>query len=187
MPDLDTAATGFLHGLASPVLDTVMRTLTDLGSLIVIGPLLVVLLVGLALDGRRHEGIFLAVAMAGSVVLNEAAKALFQRARPQLEWAQAPPDFSFPSGHAMNSLVFYGAIALIVWTIRGRQAGLTAIVAAVALATLIGVSRIYLGYHYLTDVVGGLLAGGVWLAIVARAFGEPVDLSAAAPSVRTGR
>jgi undecaprenyl-diphosphatase len=187
VPDVDAAATGFLHGLSSPVLDTLMQTLTDLGSLIVIGPLLVVLLVGLSLTGWRHEGLFLAVAIAGSVVLNEAAKQLFKRPRPQLDWAQPLPDFSFPSGHTMNSLVFYGAIAVIVWTIRGRPAGLTAIVVAVVLAMLIGVSRIYLGYHYLTDVLGGLLAGAVWLAIVARAFGEPVGLNAEASSARSGR
>ena len=97
-------------------------------------------------------------------------KLFFERPRHQLDWAQVLPDYSFPSGHTMNAVVFYVALALILWSVFGRRIGLIALVIAVALALGVGVSRIYLGYHYLTDVVGGLLAGIAWLLVVGAAF-----------------
>jgi membrane-associated phospholipid phosphatase len=80
------------------------------------------------------------------------------------------PDYSFPSGHTMNGVVFYVALAVIAWSIFGRRVGIASIVMASVLAFGIGVSRIYLGFHYLTDVVGGILAGNAWLLIVGAAF-----------------
>lgn len=164
---LDTVATPLLHGLANPTLDEVMSALTDLGSTIIVVPVLVAAIAWLLWQGYRRHAVFLAVAVVGSFVLNETLKLIFHRPRPQLAWATIVPEYSFPSGHAMNSLVVYGALAVIVWAIAGRRAGVIAAFVAVALAVLIGISRIYLGYHYLTDVVGGLLAGALWLALVA--------------------
>lgn len=168
---LDALATPFLHGLSNPTLNTVMGTFTALGSLLVVGPLLVVA-VGL-LSWRRHlrEALFLAISMAGSLLLSQLLKLIIHRPRPQLAWAPVQPEYSFPSGHAMNSLVFYVAIALIVWVLWGRRYGLISTALAIALALLIGTSRIYLGYHYFTDVVGGFLAGAAWLLVVSAALG----------------
>jgi undecaprenyl-diphosphatase len=168
---LDTLATPLLHGLSNPNLDAVMRGITQLGSAIVVGPLLVVALVLLLWRRRRREALFLAVLLIGSLILNESLKLIFRRPRPQLAWAQVQPEYSFPSGHAMNSLVFYVGLALVIWAVWGRRAGLIAVAVAVGLAFLIGLSRIYLGYHYFTDVVGGFLAGAAWLLIVVAAFG----------------
>jgi membrane-associated phospholipid phosphatase len=70
----------------------------------------------------------------------------------------------------MNAIIFYVALALIVWSVSGRRIGLLVLVLAVVVALGVGVSRIYLGYHYLTDVVGGLLAGIAWLLVVGAAF-----------------
>src|SRR5512143_447210 len=162
---LDALATPLLHGLASPTLDTAMRAMTTLGSTLVVGPLFVAMVAWLIWRRYRREARFLAVAVVGSVALNETLKLIFQRPRPQLEWATVQPEFSFPSGHSMNSLAFYGALAMIIWAVRGRRAGSIAAVIAGLLVLLIGTSRIYLGYHYLTDVVGGFLAGAVWLAM----------------------
>jgi undecaprenyl-diphosphatase len=174
---LDALATPLLHGLSNPILDAVMQGLTDLGSTIVVGPLFAVAIVLLLWRRHRREALFLAVSMAGSLVLNQSLKLIFQRPRPQLAWAQVQPEYSFPSGHSMNSIVFYLALALIVWVIWGRRAGLPATVLAVVLALLIGTSRIYLGYHYFTDVLGGLLAGAAWLIIVAAALDGGLWLS----------
>jgi undecaprenyl-diphosphatase len=80
------------------------------------------------------------------------------------------PDYSFPSGHSMNGVVFYVALALIAWSVFGRRVGLVSMIIAGVLAFGIGVSRIYLGFHYLTDVVGGWLAGIVWLLVVGAVF-----------------
>ncbi|MBI2781625.1 MAG: phosphatase PAP2 family protein [Chloroflexi bacterium] len=166
---LDMVATPFLHGLATPALDAVMAAITTLGWFVV-APLFVLGVAWLAWRRHGDEARFLAVAVVGSVALNETMKLLFHRPRPQLEWAAVQPEFSFPSGHSMNSLVLYGALAVIVWALRGRRAGSIAAAIAGILVLLIGTSRIYLGYHYLSDVAGGFLAGAVWLAIAYAGF-----------------
>jgi undecaprenyl-diphosphatase len=170
---LDATASPFLHAMASPLLDAVMNAATFLGSSFVIPPLFVVATVLLLVAKRPGSALFLAIASIGSLLLNELMKVYFHRPRPQLAWSHVQPDYSFPSGHTMNSVAFYVALAVIVWSLRGRRWGAIALVAAIALTTLIGVSRIYLGYHYLTDVVGGVLAGASWLLVVLAAFRTP--------------
>ena len=167
---LDTWATPFLHGIASPGMDTLMSALTTLGSSAVIVPAFAAAVAVLLWRRRRGAALFLAVACAGALVLNGAMKVFFQRPRPVLPWATVLPDYSFPSGHTMNAVVFYVALALVLWSIAGRGPGLLAVAIAAAVAIGVGMSRIYLGYHYLTDVVGGLLAGIAWLLVVGAAF-----------------
>jgi membrane-associated phospholipid phosphatase len=167
---LDTWATPFLHGIASPGLDWVMLRLTDLGSSLVIVPCFAVVL-ALLLRARRYGGaLFLTVASGGALILNASMKLFFQRPRPQLDYAKVLPDYSFPSGHTMNATVFYIALALILWSVFGRRVGLVGLATGVAISLGVGVSRIYLGYHYLTDVAGGLVAGVAWLLVVGAAF-----------------
>ena len=67
-------------------------------------------------------------------------------------------------------MVFYGGVALVVWSLFGRRAGLAALVTAATIALAVGVSRIYLGVHFLTDVAGGILVGIAWLLVVGAAF-----------------
>jgi len=167
---LDTWATPFLHGIASPGLDAVMNTFTDIGSSLVIVPILVAVVAGLVWKRRYGAALFLGVATGGSLVLQATMKLFFARPRQQLPWARVLPDYSFPSGHTMNAIIFYVAVALIAWSVFGRRVGVAAVVMAVVVALAVGVSRIYLGYHYLTDVVGGLLAGIAWLLVVGAAF-----------------
>jgi undecaprenyl-diphosphatase len=167
---LDAWATPFLHGIASPGLDALMNLLTDMGSSLIIVPIFLAVMAGLIWERRYGSALFLTIASGGALILNATMKLFFQRPRPQLPWAQVLPDYSFPSGHTMNGVVFYIALAVIAWSIFGRRIGLASLVVAVVLAIGIGVSRIYLGYHYLTDVVGGLLAGVAWLLIVGAAF-----------------
>ena len=168
---LDDLLTPLLHSIATPGLDQVMTGVTTLGSTQVVLPLLVVVIVGLLWRNHRREAAFLVVAVAGSVLIDEVLKLVFHRPRPQLTWSQVQPEYSFPSGHAMNSLVLWVSLGIVVGVLAGRRAGIVAVVGAVILALAIGTSRIYLGYHYFTDVVGGLLAGAAWLLIVVTAFG----------------
>ncbi|MEO8228942.1 MAG: phosphatase PAP2 family protein [Chloroflexota bacterium] len=179
---LDAVVTPFLHGIATPGLDSFMLVLTELGSTLVMVPVCVVAVAALVWAGRRRAAVFLAVAIGGSVLLNQALKLMVERPRPQLAWAEVQPEYSFPSGHAMNSLVFYVALGFIAWRIWGPRAGIVAIGAATALAVLIGTSRIYLGYHYFSDVVGGLLAGLAWLLVVVAAFVAPSWLTGSRPT-----
>lgn len=167
---LDTFANPFLHSIASPFLDAVMNGITSLGSTEIVGSFFVLAIVLLLSRGRRSEALFLTVAIGGSVALNGIMKLIFERPRPRLPWAHVLPDFSFPSGHSMSSLVFYLAVALILWATFGRRVGIAAVIVAVATAVAVGASRIYLGYHYFSDVIGGFAAGLAWLSTVALAF-----------------
>jgi membrane-associated phospholipid phosphatase len=167
---LDSFANPFLHARASPTLDAVMNAATFVGSDFVLLPLMIVTAIGLAWYQRIREALYLVVALVGSIALNGSMKLFFQRPRPKLPWAQVLPDYSFPSGHAMNSMVFFVSIALLAWVLLGRRLGAAAVAIAIALVLLIGTSRIYFGYHYLTDVVGGYAAGLVWILVVGAAF-----------------
>lgn len=167
---LDTWATPFLHGVASPALNALMNALTTMGSSLVLIPLFVLVVAALLLKRRYGAALFLTVASVGALVIDATMKLIFQRPRPKLDYAAVLPDYSFPSGHAMNSVVVYVTLALILWSLFGRRVGTIAIAIAAVLAFGVGVSRIYLGYHYLTDVFGGFLAGIIWLLVVGAAF-----------------
>jgi membrane protein DedA with SNARE-associated domain/membrane-associated phospholipid phosphatase len=155
-----------LHAHGSPAALTIATTITLAGSPIVIVPL--ALLVGAILI-RRRQWVFLVgwlTALVGGAVLDGALKILFRRPRPVWNdpWAMAH-GWSFPSGHAMGSLVAYGMIAYLAiaewprWSVR-----LAVIGGVTLLVLLIGLTRLYLGVHYFSDVVGGYAAGAVWLA-----------------------
>jgi undecaprenyl-diphosphatase len=147
-----------------------MNDASTIGSTAVIPALFAVAIVLLCVTRRFGAALFLTIVSGGALLLNGLMKLFFQRPRPQLAWSQVLPDYSFPSGHTMNSVAFYLAIAVIVWSIAGRRWGVVALIGAVALCTLIGISRIYLGFHYFTDVVGGALAGVSWVLITMAAF-----------------
>jgi undecaprenyl-diphosphatase len=167
---LDTWATPFLHGIASPAMDVLMTALTNIGSSLVIVPIFAVVEVLLVVRKRYGAALFVLVTTGGSLVIQLTMKLFFERPRPQVAWATVLPDYSFPSGHTMNAIVFYIALALVLWSVSGRGIGLMALVIALVVAFGVGVSRIYLGYHYLTDVAGGILAGIGWLLVVGAAF-----------------
>jgi undecaprenyl-diphosphatase len=105
-------------------------------------------------------------AVAGGGLLDVALKAVFHRTRPTWDVPLLTArGWSFPSGHAMGSLVAYGMLAyLLVRDPKGRPPRMAIVAGAVTLVLLIGLSRMYLGVHYFSDVVGGYAAGMVWLA-----------------------
>src|SRR5207244_2470077 len=145
----------FFHALANPVLDALFLGVTQLGATPVVVTIGAAALALLFRSGHRRQALFLITAVGGSVILNETLKLIIQRARPKLDWAIAPPEFSFPSGHSMNSLVFYVGLALVILSLRGRRPGTVAIGFAICVTLLVGISRIYFGFHYLSDVVAG--------------------------------
>jgi undecaprenyl-diphosphatase len=106
----------------------------------------------------------LAFNLFGVRYVNAKLKVFFARERPEWEHFVDVMGYSFPSGHTMNSSAFYGflVILLLQTRIRYRTYIITAILCMIA---LIGISRIYLGVHYPTDVIGGLLAGTMWAVI----------------------
>jgi membrane-associated phospholipid phosphatase len=108
-----------------------------------------------------------ALAIAGGELLNLALKYVFDRPRPSFADPFTVEQFnSFPSGHAMMSFIAYGLLAYFICvSIQNRRARIVVVFCAIMIVVLIGISRMYLGAHYLSDVVSGFLIGGVWLAI----------------------
>ncbi|HEV7843048.1 MAG TPA: phosphatase PAP2 family protein, partial [Pyrinomonadaceae bacterium] len=116
---------------------------------------------------RRSIVVFV-VTMAGAIALNVTLKLSFKRTRPTAFFdTPLPSSYSFPSGHALLSLCFYGALAAILVPHLSRAAPRVLVwTAAALLVALIGFSRIYLGVHYPSDVLAGYAAAIVWVALV---------------------
>jgi membrane protein DedA with SNARE-associated domain/membrane-associated phospholipid phosphatase len=162
----DRALDDYLHARATRPLTTFFLIVTALGSIEAI-VLLGVVVAAILAWGRRwlFLGSWLA-AVAGSAVLNHLLKGLFDRPRPYFEHPLLiETSYSFPSGHAMESFVVYGMLAYFaVLGLRSWKARVAVVFGAALLVMLIGFSRLYLGVHYISDVLAGYAAGGVWLS-----------------------
>ncbi|WP_425605445.1 phosphatase PAP2 family protein [Pseudoxanthomonas putridarboris] len=150
------------QALAGPALDRFFVFMSAIGYQRGVVPADIALTLGLLAARRWREATFAGVSFAGSGLLNLATKQYFRRDRPSL-WESIAPEhtFSFPSGHAMGSMTLAMAVTLLCWHTRFRWP-----VAALALlfVLLVGASRIYLGVHYPSDILGGWAAGMAWVA-----------------------
>ena len=167
----DESALALVNGFASPSLTSFMRAVTYLGSVAFLTGAGACAVLVFVLARRRRAAVTLIVTMAGAALLNFTLKLVFGRERPEPFFdTPLPESYSFPSGHALLSFCFYGVIAAVI-TARiegtGRRAAVWA--GAVLLVTLIGLSRVYLGVHYPSDVAAGYAAAFVWVVIVASA------------------
>lgn len=145
-------------------LDALALALSALGYQWGVVPVDIALVAALAWCRRMREGLFAGVALAGSAVLNVAAKQLFARDRPSL-WESIAPEttYSFPSGHAMGALSLAWVLALLAWPTRWRW---VAIVAMGAFSAGVAASRVYLGVHYPSDILAGWAAATAWVVSV---------------------
>lgn len=154
------------HAMANAGFDRAFVLVSALGYGWGVVPFDVVLVLGLALRRRYREGLFAGVAIIGSLLLNVAAKHSFARARPDL-WQSIAPEttFSFPSGHAMGSMTLAMVLVLLCWSVRtpwgwGWRWPVT--ILATVFVLLVGLSRIYLGVHYPSDILAGWSAALAW-------------------------
>ena len=155
-----------VHNLASPFLTSIALNVTRLGSLWFLMPFGAVTVVILVRQSHRAQALFLAMTLFGSIILENALKVFFGRLRPQVYFGLVPDSYAFPSGHALFSLCFYSMIA--IEAARYAASGTAKIViwcAAAALVSAVGLTRIYLGVHYPSDVLGGYLAALAWVAL----------------------
>lgn len=160
----DNGFVWLIRYFANPTLDTIMLTITDIGfgtSYLVI---VAVTLLLLAYLKRWRELGALGICLVGGGLLSSLLKNVFKRARPDLLHIIQETGYSFPSGHALATMCFYGMVAfLIMRTIASWRGRLFALTVTLILSVLIGISRIYLGVHYPTDVIAGYAAGSMWL------------------------
>ena len=165
---MDESALRALATYRSPGLDRIMLQITSLGNGVVLIVLALVASVFLWLSHHRWSVYLLLVGMAGGKVLNSLLKAAFGRDRPSVvEWVYEVTSPSLPSGHAMGAFITYGTIAFLVGRLGTTRAlrWATWIIAGVIILA-IGLSRMYLGVHYPSDVLFGYLAGLAWLLFV---------------------
>jgi undecaprenyl-diphosphatase len=165
----DMAARNAIHSLATPALTAAMIVASAIGESYVLLPLSAAIVFAFWRSGHRHPAILFTIAMTGGLLVDEALKLSFRRARPQPFFDYPlPHSYSFPSGHALFSVVFFGTLAALIspgLRVKWKKALLWA--AAALLAAVIGYSRIYLGVHYATDVIAGYAAALVWVLAVA--------------------
>jgi membrane-associated phospholipid phosphatase len=156
----------WLHQFASPGRTRAAFLFSLIGDQVLIAALILCLIVFLLLRWRRAAG-WMTVAMGGALVLDLAMKFGFHRPRPQPFFGTMPHTYSFPSGHALFALCFFGVLAgLLAGRIDSRALQAALWTAAVVLIGAIGLSRIYLGVHYPSDVVAGYLTAAVWVSTI---------------------
>ncbi|MDD1427889.1 phosphatase PAP2 family protein [Dolichospermum sp. ST_sed9] len=161
----DTTFLLWLHHFANPNLDHLMLFLTNLGN-----PITVVIVAGITVlllwwRSYREEAKVFILACLGGLILNTGLKLFFSKPRPELwESLIAEKSFSFPSGHALGSMVLYGFIA---YELATHYPHLSKVIYSltVILIVAIGISRPYLGVHWPTDIIAGYGVGFLWLMI----------------------
>jgi membrane-associated phospholipid phosphatase len=170
-----------ISGLDQPVLDESIALRTDTNTQLVtwfthlggaMGMTLITSAITIAMVWRwrsRTPLILMITAVAGSLTMTIVGKAIVGRVRPPLTEAVPPYEyaFSFPSGHALNSTVIGGVVVyLLIRRLRTRWARAAAVIAGLTWALAMGLSRVFLGHHWLTDVIFAWLLGAAWLALL---------------------
>lgn len=165
----DSSVRDHIHQFASPTLTTVMQTASFLGSTLFLIFLGIIIVIIFFLLKRPRASVIFIITTVGSSILLAALKFAFKRARPEPFFnTLLPASYSFPSGHSLASFCFYGALAAII-VARVEKLWLKIIIwsLAIILIALIGISRIYLGVHYPSDVLAGYAVGFIWVMTIA--------------------
>jgi len=163
----DASLRAAVHGWASPAFTRVMLAVTTLGSEIFLIALGAILIWYLTATGRRRPAALLAAVSLSGELLLQVLKVALHRPRPPVFFGLSPAEtYSFPSGHAFIATVFYGLLAGVFMAGEPSRRKRAVMAAMAVLASLaIGFSRVYLGYHYPTDVAGGWVLAVAWLAL----------------------
>jgi membrane-associated phospholipid phosphatase len=180
----DIQVSTWLHTHGSPVFTAFLFAISQLHSPVGISVMCALLAIFLWRNGDRYWVLSLALAVPGGMLLNVILKQVFNRTRPV--WTDpilTLTSQSFPSGHAAGATLFYGFIAVyMVWRMKNASARVLAVCACAFMVVLVSFSRVYLGVHYLSDVLAAIALSTAWLVlslIAVRAIAK--RRSAAAP------
>jgi undecaprenyl-diphosphatase len=168
----DTAALQWIGRHHTPLLTQIATELTYLGTGSVVLAIVAVAALFLWHTEHKHSARLLLAAVAGNILLNGMLKLSFSRPRPDVfAWQTHAMSFSFPSGHAMSATVCYGTVAYLVMRLqKHRWSRVLTGTGAVILILLICATRLYLGVHYPSDVIAGMLIGLAWAAFCMATF-----------------
>jgi undecaprenyl-diphosphatase len=167
MGPFDTPIIEVVQGWETSGLTAVMKIFTWVGTGYGVTPIAMLMFTFLYFGLRHRQQAWLLIGtVAGSIILNSVLKHVFKRERPEIYRIANASGFSFPSGHAMMALTLYGIIAFIFWHHVKRTGNrILLVLFAAFMILMIGTSRIYLGVHYPSDIVGGYAASGFWVII----------------------
>jgi undecaprenyl-diphosphatase len=162
----DVAVLQWIHGHQTPLLTQLMVEMTYLGTGTVVMTVVGVTALFLWHTEHKHSARLLVAATVGNIILNGLLKLIYHRPRPSLfEWQTQAVSSSFPSGHAMSATVVYGTVAYLLMRLQKHTwAKVLTLSGAVILILLICLTRLYLGVHYPSDVLGGIIVGLAWAA-----------------------
>lgn len=156
-----------VHKIDNPAMHSLMETITQLGSHVVIGTAAGVTALAMLRDGRRGDAWTVVISTGGAMAINTILKNIFRRQRPQ-EMARRitlPTSHSFPSGHSLLSAATYPIV--VHHLVQRQSVGTQAVAHAITAFTIltVGFSRVYFGVHFPSDVLGGFAAGFGWLGL----------------------
>lgn len=158
-PIIDFVQSAEVSGLTS-----IMKLFTNIGSTTSV-TLLAILTLGVLLWKKyRAQAVLFTIVLVGTGILNQVLKLIFKRERPDFNRLIDIGGYSFPSGHTMMAFSLYTVLAYIVWrNLKTTGSRIAIAIVAIFMIVMIAVSRIYLGVHFPSDIVGGILASSVWL------------------------
>lgn len=162
----------FIQGLETPWLTVIFKGLTWFGSAYSVIPITVsICAILFFIMHDRKQAFLFAFAIASTIILNELLKLYFKRDRPEIYRLMDIGGFSFPSGHTMMAFSLYGMIAYITWChLKTENKRILLVTVAAIMAFSIAISRIYVGVHFPSDIVGGIAASTFWVTMVLSTF-----------------
>lgn len=162
----DTAVLTRIHQIATPTLDQLFLFITSLAGAVFIVIITIVLAGAFYFRKEIYNSLYILLTLGGTLVLNMTLKIFFKRTRPDL-WSLlvVEKSYSFPSGHAMISMAL--ALTLIVLTYHSRVRWVS-LSLGLFYVLIIGFSRLYLGVHYPTDILGGWLISSIWIVLATK-------------------
>ncbi|WP_409304545.1 phosphatase PAP2 family protein [Peribacillus sp. SCS-155] len=163
----DSRIISYIQGFEEPFLTTIMKSLSYIGGTIpvIVLSLLTIIFLYTVLKHRSELILFIAVII-GSNLLFVSLKLLFHRARPDLHRLAEATNYSFPSGHATMAFALYSSLTFLFWRHIAKRTGRVMLIIFAAFMILaIGISRIYLGVHYPSDIIAGYFISCFWLTL----------------------
>ncbi len=172
--NFDISVSTFIYQFRNPFLTQIMEFFSFLGKdawIFASAPIILLL----AVRKHKKEAFLFSIALLMGYAINMSIKWLIARPRPLLSPLVLESFYSFPSGHSMDSFVFYSLIALFIFRFtRNKKISITISAVSLLLVVLISISRVYLGVHYPTDVIAGMI-GGFWWVTTAIVVEKTID------------
>lgn len=168
----DRYAIDAIQGMEAKWLTPIMLAFTFIGSTKVVMLITITMTVLLLWKfGIRNRAYYFFFTMIGTIILFQGLKVIFKRPRPEFHRLADVGGYSFPSGHAMMAFSLYVLLVYLLWRHIRSNAGRTALaVFGIFMFTMIAASRIYLGVHYPSDILGGIFASALWLTLTSLLF-----------------